>query len=356
MVTDEKPAASPKASGQSRVLIVEVMRFIFSLLIISWHYLKHNYGVDIGAYIAVECFLIISGLLMYRQLGKLGFAYENAWKLTWKRAKSMWPVYVVGCLSVVISQSVFRDGLGILGLARKMLYALPELFYLSYANNDVVWYVQRMLIAGLVILFLLCVNKKAFVYCIAPISIWFIYWTLFQQWNGIQSFDYCTFTPLIQDTMFRAFAGLSLGVAAGALLEHLEGNEALPATKLVHRRGNLLGCVGLLAGFLLMGIRQYGLFELICIALFFFCVIGLFGGKDFESALMPYAKPIQYLGTLSFSLYVNQYTFDWIKLPFHPVISLLLILLLNLVYAVITYWAVTKFCKFLKQKAATMIA
>ena len=353
MTRNEERKTSAKGG---RVLIVELWRFIFSLGIISWHYLWHNYGIDLGLYITVDIFLILSGFLMYRQLSRRNFSYEGAWAITWKRASGMWPVYAFGCFSVLVSQCLFRDGMGFGGLVREILYGIPEFFYLTYAGNGVAWYVQRMLVAGLVVMFLLCVNRKAYTYCIAPLGIWFLYWTMYQKLGGIQNFDSYTFTQLIQDTQFRALAGLMLGTTAAALLEHIQSAGPTLAGKLLQRRGNLLGCIGIALGLSLMMIKQYGLFELISIAIFFFSVLGLFGGRDFTEALAPYEKPIGYLGTLSFSLYINQYNFDWIALPYGPAASLAIILAVNLVYAVVTRWAIEGICRFVKKRAAAAAA
>ena len=352
MAMKEKKSAS---TGGGRVLIVELWRFVFSLGIISWHYLWHNYGIDLGLYITVDIFLILSGFLMYRQLSRRNFSYEGAWAITWKRAAGMWPVYAFGCFSVLVSQCLFRDAMGLGGLIRELLYGIPEFFYLTYTGNGVAWYVQRMLVAGLLVMFLLCVNRKAYICCIAPLGIWFLYWTMFQKLGGIQNFDSYTFTPLIQDTQFRALAGLMLGTTAAALLEHIQSAGPTPTGKLLQRRGNLLGCMGITLGLSLMMVKQYGLFELISIAIFFFSVVGLFGGTDFSKALAPYEKPIGYLGGLSFSLYINQYTFDWIALPYGPVASLAVILAVNLIYAVVTRWLIERFCAFLKRKTAAAI-
>lgn len=355
MTTTEKQTASTRPGSQGRVLAVELWRFIFSLGIISWHYLWHNYGIDLGLYITVDIFLILSGFLMYRQLKRQNFSFEGAWRITWKRAAGMWPAYAFGCLSVLVSQCVFRDGMGLTGLIREILYGIPELFYLTYTGNGVAWYVQRMLVAGLFVMFLLCCNRKAYTYCIAPLGILFIYWTMFQKLGGIQNFDSYTFTSLIQDTQFRALAGLMLGTEAAALLEYVEEGEQVLVRKLLHRRGKLLCCLGIIAGLALMMIKQYGLFELISIAIFFFTVIGLFGGRDLTRELTPFAKPLCYLGALSFNLYINQYTFDWIALPMGPVAALTVILAVNLIYAVVTRWAIEKFCTFFKRKVAAAL-
>ena len=134
-----------------------------------------------------------------------------------------------------------------------------------------------MLTVGLIILFCLSINKKATVFCVAPISIHFIYWELYCALPSIQNFQSTTFSKLIQDCYFRAMADMPFGVIAGAIFVYLSNKDCV-VTRILRSHGTVFGSGGIMLALLLIRIQQQGLMEYICIVIFIFAVICLSAG------------------------------------------------------------------------------
>lgn len=204
-----------------------------------------------------------------------GIDYKSAFKVTMNKALRMWPYYLVGFFSVFISTMIFKEKVSALTLRKKLFYAIPNMFYLSWSINGVAWYVSTMLTVGLIILFFLSVNKEAVVFCIASLCIHYIYWELYCALPSLQNFQSYTFSKLIQDCYFRAAAGMLLGVVAGYTYNSLKNKES-HLVIFLNRKGVLIGNAGIALALLLICRKPEGLMEYICIGIFFLSIICLF--------------------------------------------------------------------------------
>lgn len=279
---------------------------------------------------------------MYTHIYTHGINYETAWKLTCKKAVKYWPQYLCGFFSVLISHCFFRDHLNFKGFSEKLFYAIPEMFYLSWGVNGVAWYMSTLLVGCFVLLLFLAVNKKATIYCIAPLGVYYIYWEMYKALPTIQLFSTYTFSSRIGDWYFRAGAGIALGMIAGQLYYVLQNNDSY-ISRIARQHGNKFGCLMIVGALLLIKSVPHKLIEYICIVVFFFSIIGLFIGTDIAPRLKRFEGNILQMGEMGFSLYINQYAFSWIVFSKNMWVSTFIIILINLVYGFCTY----KFIKYL---------
>lgn len=220
---------------------VELLRFVFSVVIILFHchrtlglgYWSYK-GINLTCfgigYFGVEFFFLISGFLMARHIFNKREAIEageikdfdlgkDTGRYWLKKFMGIFPYHVFSFVLLmfvrVFTRELFDE---VEGVIQFFFESIPEFFFLqkfgfTYTNVDVIeWYISAMLIAIMIIYPLAFRFYSMFSRVIAPVgSLWIL---------GILMYNYGTFSD--QDRwlgfgyacVFRAIAEISLGVSA----------------------------------------------------------------------------------------------------------------------------------------------
>ena len=198
---------------------IDFWKFIFAVYIVIYHYLGHARSITTGGYISVEFFFIVSGYFMMHQfetyMSKDGEKEKYPLYHIQKRFARLYPIYIFAYLISLAVFAITREA-SFVDVIAKVYQSFPEMFMLRIEGrtsvNGVSWFVAAMLIAGLIIAGLLTLSKKFYSLCLAPLSVILIYSAFFYSTGKIHLITSNNLTPYINDAIFRAFAGMSLGV------------------------------------------------------------------------------------------------------------------------------------------------
>ena len=206
---------------------VELLRFVFFLLIVNYHFSSHYLYYDESinlfcrGYISDEYFFMITGYFLAQAALKtdwnpLVFSFLNVCK----RIKKIAIPYYFSWLFCFIGKNYANVMLGFEenNVFDNLMNSFYELFFLKmlgfkkgFYSNSLGWFFSALLIVSLLLAPLIVKFKKPFLLYVAPVIAFVAY--------GILSLDYDylhTPTKLIQNTfimrgLVRAFAAISLG-------------------------------------------------------------------------------------------------------------------------------------------------
>ena len=150
--------------AKTRNNLVELARFLFSLLVVGYHIQMAwaNGGTQFfaGGALAVEFFFLISGYFLARSIEKLNALEQynllpETGKFMWGKIKGILPVHIVAIVAaiiVIIATKLSEAGSIVLkGLPSVFLVHMAVIWDGSFANAIIVpeWYLSAMLITML---------------------------------------------------------------------------------------------------------------------------------------------------------------------------------------------------------------
>ena len=172
---------------KSRNGLIELLRFVFTMYVVVCHMysvfdIKMRYPVN--GWFALEFFFVLSGYLLMASCAKAvrcEVSLREVWKpcsnLIYSKATGMFPVWLVSwCIYFVFF--MWSKNIGMAKLVNTAIQALPFLFMLSGLGLSEIfsipysWYIPTMLLAFTLLLPVILVYPKTFIYCIAPLIIW----------------------------------------------------------------------------------------------------------------------------------------------------------------------------------------
>ena len=150
--------------AKTRNNLVELMRFLFSLLVVGYHVQMTWAGEGLqffaGGALAVEFFFLLSGYFLARSIEKI--AAKDAYKLLpetgkfmWGKVKSILPVHLVAIVGIVVVLLCTRlaeaGGLVVKGLPSVFLVHMAVVWDGSFNQALIVpeWYLSAMLVTML---------------------------------------------------------------------------------------------------------------------------------------------------------------------------------------------------------------
>jgi len=193
---------------------IEFWRFYFTIFVCLLHVrgdFFRNADYFGGGYIAVEFFLILSGILMMK-------SYENKptnpFQFTIRRLLRLYPHYIFSFIMLFILKTCIVRKLGIYNTLKKLIASIWEIFLLQMSGieaslyNFPTWYISALFITGLFVYNLIYFNKEKYLY-IVPLIVLIIYGYYSRNVGNIDIWKTVTFN--INDGLIRSFAGMSLG-------------------------------------------------------------------------------------------------------------------------------------------------
>lgn len=162
---------------------VELLRFIFAIVIVIFHFGQKNYINNLGSngYLGVEFFFLVSGWFMaknahrqdFSDIGEMTFFYTAK-----KIATFAIPYYVCWLGSYLISNIMAHSSLK--EFVFNFLRSIPEALLLRSTGMKMVcyisqtWYISAMLLTVVLCYPLICKLKNLYIYWIAPLMAFFI--------------------------------------------------------------------------------------------------------------------------------------------------------------------------------------
>lgn len=203
-----------KTSPNNRNGAIELMRFFIALCVLLHHYS----GLTPGGYLGVDFFFVLGGFLLMRHFTvhyntDASEAATTAVRYTWQRYLRLLPYYLFAFfLSLSLSVCLSEGGGSLAGMITVNFWELTMLEAFGFTENLVIgpgWYCSALLIAGFCVYFLLGKNKKAYLYCIAPLSLLLIF--VWMQRNIGHLNRWLQFDGFISTGTLRGFAEMGLG-------------------------------------------------------------------------------------------------------------------------------------------------
>lgn len=304
----------PTVKRSSRNNFIELLRFLFALLIPLFHgrFLPPDaswFRAPNGA-VAVEFFFVLTGFLMANSVEKrldtqVDIGKDSAAFLQ-KKYLSVFPYHLFSYVcSFVVAMVV--GGLTAVGTVKLFVYSLPNLLMLDMTGlkftlvAGYIWFISAMLIAIAILYPILRRWYSVFTRVVAPLlavlllgwlSVTYGHLTTVSEWTGL------TYKGVLQ-----AVAEIALGCAAFALCERF---KAMEFTKFGKVFLLLLELFGYAATFVYAFSHKS---ETFYFYLVFFLALSIsisFSGQT-RTSQMRSNKLVTFLGKLSLPIYLNQY-------------------------------------------------
>ncbi len=298
---------------------IDFWRFIFSLVIVSFHTFHYESinGIQpfIGGNSSVEFFFLVSGFLMAQSADRVTDAKdrlgaETARFMT-RKIKGLYPEFAVAWVMAFIVMHLAEKTFSLTSIVKDFLTGLWELCLLrmsglaGYRANVVTWYISAMILAMLVLYPLLIKYKDTFFVIAAPcISIFLLgyMYQVFGNLNGGTAWEGFYYRGLM-----RAFADLSLGCIAWKLCQAIKKYEY---TRLARTIFSIIELGGYLFCLFLMSGRVSPDMSFVLLMVFFICVPITFSHAAVTAGLFD-NRLCYFLGKASFSLYIGH--IFWVK-------------------------------------------
>ncbi len=338
-------------------------RIVFTLMIALLH---SNYIVksgDIGWYIAVDYFFIISGYMLVNSFMR---KKQSTGKYIMGRIGKLWPYQLFAFAAFLIWYLCSGSIGSILDCVDVTLKHLNEVvpfgyfmfdpeFAGGYAYNFPVWYLTVLLVCSLIIYFLLDKCEAALKYVIAPVAVVLIYGYLylncpsFNTGNGIGLF--------LNDYYVRGFAGMCIGVIIYFIVREIQKYEFRKSMFWLFRIVEFF-CMG---GVIVMSYAHGGKNDCWWVVLMGVGVLCsfLYSSEHKISARINTAVFVKWLSELMYPVFLNHIlviqVLEWCGVKGITGINLIMYIILLLGYSVITKLCVDKSVKLVKKIAGYMV-
>ncbi len=319
---------------------IEFYRFLFSCIIFVLHSRQYGgFGNEPGhfggGYLAVEFFLIVSGMLAAKGIEartKAAWvkeaskdlqnsedshesllkrlcrsapvrAFVGLFRDLYSRYLRLYPDYILSILLLMVVRRALAPGFcPVFSFKEGLADVLAiQIFGRSYMINGQLWFVSGLIWASLLANFFYRLNAKIYSYIIAPL--FFAGFSL-ASWLNFGTVDLTRSELMFPWAFARCFAMLGLGMTLSQLDFSLLKEETLKA--------KLLGLLELpvLAGAIaIMQLTRHSFWDYVCIVLLALLTICAFSGAGLLSRVLD-NRFSGALGAISYSMYLHQYTFQ----------------------------------------------
>lgn len=157
---------------------IEILRFIFTIMIALHHFYIYKIGWLEKGYIAVEFFFILSGYLLINSCERN--SSTNAGEYTLHKIVRFYPHYffsffIMSC--VIVIEEFMNHEVTFGGLAKMTIESLPEILMIQNigiyggGNNYPVWYFSVLIVGGHILYFLINKYESLMINFILPIVV-----------------------------------------------------------------------------------------------------------------------------------------------------------------------------------------
>lgn len=215
---------------------ITVWRIVFTYMILFYHFdnkyiISQNFPGNIGWYIAVEFFFIVSGYLLYAKLDSMMQKMHSGWDYFVYRYKKIYPYYLGAFLFSLITYYAAKETATLGDVIKLLSYDFFEVFALhgigldagwSHINNTS-WFISIMFISGFIIFHCLVKWKDNFCNFVAPLIIMISFSYLYRNMQGIGAVvEISGFYN--HQALMRGLADMCLGIFAARLNGYIRTN------------------------------------------------------------------------------------------------------------------------------------
>lgn len=247
--SEKKTLLIEKEYGK-RNTAIDFLRVVFAVVILLYHsshlYETNNKPVFQGGYLAVEFFFILSGAFMAKAaLAGGGGIGNDTYFFMKKKISAIFPVYCTAfCVAFLAEEFLMKASLKkFISNAVNSLwpFLLGEMSGVDGPGFSLTgaWYISAMLIAMLILYPLLRWNFELTSYVLAPLCILAIYGNIYQTTGHLSIVR--TYTGIFYAGVFRAVAGLFLGVITFCIACNLQKRSFSVKKKLFFTAAELAG-------------------------------------------------------------------------------------------------------------------
>ncbi len=215
---------------------ITIWRIIFTYMILIFHFdnkygISKMFGLEIGWYIGVEFFFIVSGYLLYDKIDSLAEKCHSGWDYFVYRYKNIYPYYLGAFIFSFVMYFAVKDSWSVMDMVKFLSNDFFEVFALhgiglddgwSYINNTS-WFISIMLISGFIIYHCLIKWRDNFVNFVAPLIIMISFSYLYRNMHGIGAVVQIDGLYNHQALM-RGLADMCLGIMAARLNHYIREN------------------------------------------------------------------------------------------------------------------------------------
>ncbi len=310
---------------RNRNNLVELARFLFSILVVGYHIQMTFFGDGINFFengaLAVEFFFLISGYFLARSIEKISAkekynpALESC-RFMGNKVKSILPTHLTAIIAVIIV--ILACDLANFG--HILLNGLPSIFLLqeggvwteAYASALIVpeWYLSAMLLSMLFIISIALLLRKKIkgIYVIlvllGVLGVIAVIVGLCMNWAFTTTFIYD----------LRAWGEMCVGMFAYYLSTVIAKKDLKPAASVVLKVVEMIGyCAPIILGIIPINSSLQPVCMVVAVVGIFVAISITFTGKGVIITNAKVNKVFGYLGSLSLAIYL-----------FHPVVITLL--------------------------------
>ncbi|MCM1049233.1 MAG: acyltransferase [Clostridiales bacterium] len=301
---------------KNRNNIVELMRFLFSLLVVGYHVQMSMNNSEINFFengaVAVEFFFIISGYFMARSIEKLSAGGDvkigkSTLQFMVKKVKGILPIHIIANITMLLIILIFETP----AFLPKLKRGLPGLLFLqmiSFWNesfNEALivpeWYLSAMLLSMIVIFPLVLLLRKklktvpASFCALGIIGVFFLISGIMLNGHIRQNFIYDV----------RASAELIIGMLAYYLSEYVAKHEYGRISLKILRFVELTGyCLPVILGLIPISSSLQPLCMIVTVVGTFVAITITFSGKGMQITNDRINGIFGYIGTISLPIYL----------------------------------------------------
>lgn len=329
---------------------IDLFKFLFSIVIAVFHLWIWYKTNPRGGFIGVEFFFLISGFFLMKQHEEKSMNFSPV-QYTWMRIKKFYPHYILSFLVYFLLRNLSVHN-SLKMIIKKFLYSASEIFLLqgtividehSVIYNAPTWYISALLFSGY-ILWALLNRNKSFVLTGGPIIVFWIYAYMAYTIGKANIWRTHVF-EVLNYGILRAIAGMLLGILCYQMSRKMSAyTKEAPGNK--HPTICMFGGAIIIMAAIVLSYKWFNRASFFYIVCFAVGVTLLTAGEECGASL---PKSIQnlanWLGKISFAIYLNHYLFGWGLKTLFPnyrsgIIGLYLLLVIP--YSVVTTILVKK--------------
>ena len=274
-------------------------RIVFTILIV----IEHSGIYNVGWYISVEYFFILSGFLLATAVDQ-DLKYVSTGSYIKHRMVRFFPHLFFSFVILF----VWKMNMGGVTIYRAinlffehMFEMIPGTYFLcgidssgSYPYNFPVWYISVLIIVSIVMFYLARTHKSLFYDVIAPISVILIYVYL---WRNRTNFNTGQYIGILDDYLIRGWADMALGCVVYTLVEI---TTRWSKTKLYYWTCHIIEYICFISVIILSAVRGNSKYD--C---YYALILGLGIWCSFQYQGMCEVKSMKRISSLTYAIYLN---------------------------------------------------
>ncbi|MEE1137627.1 MAG: acyltransferase family protein [Acutalibacteraceae bacterium] len=315
---------------------IELFRFIFAVIVFSFHF-EYAPAIFKSGYLCVEFFFVLSGYFLMQHIEKNKNTVINptltVFNYTKNRLKRLYVSYFIACVAAFAIRFLVLSDISIRTVVNKGIWEILMLQTLGYEfSTTVVWYVSALLIAS-VIIYLLSYCLKDYFLPVIFFGAFVILAFLCQKNQQLSSMNNLL---IVSDGLLRGLAELSLGCILFKII------KAFPNSLNKFRKFLFVPKYLSLAIILYFMTKDAGVKDFSCLIFIVFFISMLFLDESPIHKVFN-NKLCYFLGDISYDFYLNQIIVIYFARVFpsellqkYPIITFVVFVIVDLILSLIT--------------------